>query len=108
MIYGGLSMALVALIIGRPFSLDLSIQYISSLMFLVIFGSITAFGFYLTLVSKIGADKAAYALVIIPIISITISSIFEEYQLTIGAILGIALIILGNVIALKKRPVSQT
>lgn len=103
MIYGGISMALVALIIGRPFTFDLSIAYVGSLAFLVIFGSITAFGFYLTLVSKIGADKAAYALVIIPIISIAISFVFEDYQLTLNTVLGIILIITGNIIALRKK-----
>lgn len=103
MVYGAVSMGVVALIIGKPFIFDLSISYVSSLMFLAIFGSITAFGFFLTLVGKIGADKAAYALVIIPVISITISSIFEDYQLTWLAVLGILLIITGNVIALRKR-----
>ncbi|UXX79103.1 EamA family transporter [Reichenbachiella carrageenanivorans] len=103
MLYGGIWMGILALILGRPFSFDPSVTYIFSLLYLTVFGSIIAFGTYLTLISKVGADKAAYALVIIPVIAIGISSVFENYQMTWYAGLGVGMILIGNVLAIRKK-----
>ncbi|UXP32309.1 EamA family transporter [Reichenbachiella agarivorans] len=103
MVYGAGLMALLAMILGKEFTFEWTQSYILSLLYLSIFGSITAFGFYLTLVGRIGADKAAYALVVIPIISIFLSTLFEDYQLTWFAFGGVVLIVLGNLFALRKR-----
>ena len=103
MLYGGLWMAILALVLGRPFSFDPSTSYILSLLYLTMFGSIIAFGTYLTLISRVGADKAAYALVIIPVIAIGISSVFENYQMTLYAGVGVILILIGNVLAIKQK-----
>lgn len=103
MLYGGIAMFILALILGRPFSFDPSSGYVISLIYLTVFGSIIAFGTYLTLISRVGADKAAYALVVIPVIAIIISSIFENYQLTIYPAIGVVLILIGNVLAIRKK-----
>ncbi|MBU2914195.1 MULTISPECIES: DMT family transporter [Reichenbachiella] len=105
MVYGAGMMALLGLALGKEFVFVWTTQYVLSLLYLSIFGSIIAFGFYLTLVGKIGADKAAYALVVIPIISIVLSTLFEGYQFTAYSFGGIALIILGNLFALRKKKV---
>ncbi|PIB35975.1 hypothetical protein BFP72_11495 [Reichenbachiella sp. 5M10] len=105
MMYGALMMALLALALGKEFTFEWTHEYVLSLLYLSIFGSITAFGFYLTLVGKIGADKAAYALVVIPIISILLSTLFEGYELTGYTWGGVLLIVLGNVFALRKKKV---
>lgn len=102
MLYGCISMTVVAFILDRPFTFDYSTEYMASLIYLAIFGSIIAFAAYLTLIGKIGADKAAYALVVIPILSIIISVLFENYQITPMVGLGVLLILGGNVLALKK------
>ncbi|MFY0625011.1 MAG: EamA family transporter [Reichenbachiella sp.] len=102
MVYGALLMTGVALILQRPFTFEMSQGYVSSLLYLAVFGSVTAFGSYLTLISRIGPDKAAYALVVIPVISIGISMAFENYQLTVVSIIGIVLILIGNVLALRR------
>ena len=95
-------MTILAFSLGREFSFDYSTSYIVSLIYLTLFGSMVAFAGYLTLIGKIGADKAAYTLVVIPIIAIAISIVFENYQLTTGVIAGMVLIVVGNVMALKK------
>lgn len=102
MLYGGLSMFLIALGTGRTPTFDPSMDYVLSLIYLAIFGSVVAFSFYLTLIGRIGADKAAYALVIVPVIAITISMIFEDYKLTAVSAVGIVLLLIGNVFALRK------
>ena len=102
MLYGSLFMTILALSMGREFTFDYSSSYILSLIYLTLFGSVVAFAGYLTLIGKIGADKAAYTLVVIPIIAIAISIVFENYQLTKGVVVGMVLIVAGNILALRK------
>ncbi len=103
MVYGAVLMTVLALVLGRPFTFEATGSYVFSLGYLALFGSVVAFASYLTLISRIGADKAAYALVVIPVISIVISTIFEGYQITWPAVVGMAMILSGNVLALRKR-----
>ena len=67
-----------------------------------VFGSILAFGCYLTLVGRIGADKAAYAAVLFPVIALGLSTLFEDYQWTLRAVFGFVLVLLGNYIVLSR------
>ena len=62
-----------------------------------------AFACYLTLLKNIGADKAAYASVMFPIVALIISTVFEGYVWTPEALLGMALVVIGNVVAMAKR-----
>jgi len=103
MLYGGITVGLIALFSGVPMSFDTSLEYISSLVYLSIFGSILAFGAYLTLIGKIGADKAAYVLIMIPIIAVSLSIVFEDYPFGWEVIGGILLILGGNIVVLRKK-----
>lgn len=103
MIYGSLSMFLIALIQGKEFVIDTSIQYVSSMIFLVVFGSIIAFTFYLTLIGRIGADKAAYGGILVPVIAMVISTIFEGFVWSADSYTGMFLILTGNIVALFKK-----
>ncbi len=102
MLYAGLLMALIAGITGSPPAYLLSFEYMGSLIYLSIFGSIIAFGGYLTLIGNIGADRAAYVNIAIPVIAVSLSAIFESYQLTTLVGLGMVLILVGIYIVLAK------
>lgn len=102
MMYGGIFMFVLALLSGRTPTFDPSLPYVLSLVYLSIFGSIVAFSAYLTLIGKIGPDKAAYALVVVPVIAIIISMIFEDYALSLVPVLGVLLLLGGNIFALRK------
>jgi drug/metabolite transporter (DMT)-like permease len=69
---------------------------------LSIFGSVLAFGAYLSLIGRVGADRAAYATIVFPIVALLISSIFEGYHWPIEAIIGITLVAAGNLLLLDK------
>lgn len=103
MIYGGVAIGLIALLSGTPIVFDFSISYVGSLIYLAVFGSIIAFTSYLTLIGRIGADKAAYVLIVIPVIAIVFSMLFEEYSFNAWVILGITLILGGNLLVLTKK-----
>ena len=103
MLYGSLLMLLLALITGKSFTFDYSFPYISSLLYLSIFGSVIAFGSYLTLLGKIGADKSAYVTLVFPIIALILSAAFEDYKWNSLAIIGVLLITIGNFMILRKK-----
>ena len=103
MIYGGLTMAVIALLTGESPAFDLSFNYVGSLLYLTILGSVIAFGTYLTLISNIGPDRAAYVLVMIPVFALVLSIVFEGYQWSWIVMLGIASILFGNVLVLRKK-----
>lgn len=98
--YGAILMLAIALVSGRPFSFDWSLPYVGSMLYLSVFGSIVAFGCYLTLVGRLGADKAAYASLLFPIVALQLSVWFEDYQWTPQSLLGLSMVLLGNLIIL--------
>jgi len=102
MAYGALCLALIALATGREFSFAFSLPYVGSLVYLSVFGSIIAFGCYLTLVGSMGADKASYTIMVVPVVALVISSFFEGYVWKSSAVLGLALVVGGNFLALRK------
>ncbi|MCP3941820.1 MAG: EamA family transporter [Desulfobacteraceae bacterium] len=101
--YGTLVLILIAIFLGKDFTFSFSIPYVGSLVFLSVFGSIVAFGSYLTLVGSIGADKASYALMVVPVIALIISSIAEGYIWNLSGFIGLALVFWGNFLALQKK-----
>ncbi len=103
MTYGSIFTFIVAFAAGKEFNFDLSASYIISLVYLALFGSIIAFGAYLKLIGNIGPDRAAYIILIVPVIAIIMSMLFEDYILHKSAIIGIVLLIFGNILAMNKR-----
>ncbi|MBV6644730.1 MAG: EamA family transporter [Cyclobacteriaceae bacterium] len=102
MIYGGLIMAAIAVFSSVVPTIDLSPGYLGSLLYLSVLGSIAAFGAYLTLIGKIGPDRAAYVLIFIPVIALIISVVFEGYRFEWFAGSGVILILGGNIIVTRK------
>ncbi|HTL97756.1 MAG TPA: DMT family transporter [Holophagaceae bacterium] len=104
MLYGAGFVALYCLVAGRPFTLDLSARYLGSLAFLSLFGSVLAFGAYLTLIGRIGAGRAGYAMVAIPIVALVLSTLFENLHWEWTLALGAGLCLAGNFLVLPKAP----
>ena len=102
MTYGAGFMLVLATLNGRAFNFDPSLIYVGSLFYLALFGSVFAFGFYLTLLGRIGPDKAAYATVLFPVIALGLSTVFEGYQWSFEALAGMILVLLGNVLVLSR------
>jgi drug/metabolite transporter (DMT)-like permease len=109
MFYGALVVAAYALLDREPFVFDWSARYLLSLSYLAVFGSIIAFGAFLTLIGRIGADRAGYATVAIPVVALLFSALFEGLQWHLSLIVGILLCLVGNVAVLGgKVKVRQT
>jgi drug/metabolite transporter (DMT)-like permease len=108
MLYGTVVLFAYACFSGGKFSFDPSPSYILSLLYLSLFGSVIAFGCYLTLVGRIGADRAAYCSVLFPIVALGLSASFEGYRLNALSGLGIVLVLIGNVLVLAHKQPSSS
>ena len=107
MIYGSLFVAVFALVTRQPFLFDWSPRYLISLVYLAVFGSILAFGAFLALLGRIGADRAGYVTVAIPIVALLFSGLFEGLRWHMSLVLGILLCLAGNVAVLWGRGTPQ-
>ena len=96
-------MVIISLIRGHELTIDPSVTYIGSLIWLVSISSVLAFASYLTLIGRIGPGRAGYATVIFPVIALLISSIFECHIWAPLSFVGLALLITGNVMMIRAR-----
>ena len=101
MVYGTVFMALFALLRGQSFAIDLTSAYLASLAYLALIGSVMAFACYLTLLGRIGADRAAYATVMFPVVALAVSTMLEGYRWTLPAFIGLAAVLAGNLLVLR-------
>jgi len=102
MTYGAIASFIIAVVQGDQFTIDRSVSYMGSLIFLALVSSVIAFAAYLTLLGRIGSDRAGYATVMFPVIALVISSYVENYQMSLLAGAGLVFIMVGNVFVLGK------
>ena len=103
MLYGSLFTLIVAKFRGAEIIFDNSISYILSFLYLSIIGSVVAFYLYLKLLENIGSARAGYIGVIMPIIALIISTIFEGLEWTNNLIFGLPVLIFGCVLILNQK-----
>jgi drug/metabolite transporter (DMT)-like permease len=87
---------------GKAFAFEVTPAYVLSLLYLVVFGSILAFAAYLTLLGRIGAARSGYIGVMVPIVALFVSAVFEGFRWHALTWVGIAVSLLGNVLVLRK------
>jgi drug/metabolite transporter (DMT)-like permease len=104
MLYGAALVALLALVTGQRFEFQTSWPYVVSLIYLAVLGSAVAFGAYLTLMRRIGADRAAYTAVAVPVVALLLSTVFEQLQWRLATVAGIGLCVAGNMLMLRRSP----
>jgi drug/metabolite transporter (DMT)-like permease len=102
MMYGATFVALAAIASGRSFVFSTSAPYLFSLGYLALFGSVLAFGAYLTLIGRIGADRAGYANAAIPIVALLMSTCFEGLRWHAATFVGILFCLAGNFLVLRR------
>jgi len=102
MAWGALISAVAAVVLGREFNFSFESGYVLSLAYLSVIGSAVVFGCYLALLRTIGSARAAYTSVLFPIVALLISTVVEDYQWSILAVVGVVFIVFGNWIALTR------
>jgi drug/metabolite transporter (DMT)-like permease len=102
MFYGVMLLSTFVIVNGKSFNFDPEFSYVASLLYLSIIPSVFGFVAYFTLLGRINAERAAYATVLFPIVALSISTLFEGYQWTSLAFIGLFLTLAGNVCVLKQ------
>lgn len=100
MAYGGLLTLAIHFGGGGELTMDWSLSYLGPVLYLAVFGSVIAFGCYMLLLGRIGAEYAAYVTLLMPVIALILSTIFEDYRWTISTGLGVIIVLAGNLVIL--------
>lgn len=103
MAYGALAMYAFALVQGVEIRLEYTAEYLISLVYLSVFGSIIAFWAYITLIARIGADRAGYSNLVYPLVALLISTLLEDYRWSATAMAGLGLVIFGNWLVMRTE-----
>jgi drug/metabolite transporter (DMT)-like permease len=100
MAWGAAGCLLVGLLRGVPLTLRFDSAFLLSLLYLALLGSIVAFAFYLTLLERIGGGRAGYVGVMVPVVALALSALFEGFAWQPLTFVGIAAAVAGNVVIL--------
>jgi drug/metabolite transporter (DMT)-like permease len=96
-----------ALLAGLPLVFDTSARYVGAWLYLAIPGSVIGFTAYLTLVGRLGPERAAYSTVLFPLVALNVSAWVEGYRWTAPALAGLVLVMAGNVLVFRKKPAAS-
>tara|TARA_B110000444_G_C18761177_1_gene557672 strand:- start:714 stop:1286 length:573 start_codon:yes stop_codon:yes gene_type:complete len=103
MLYGSLITLLITQLNNTELLFEFTFRYIASLAYLSVFGSIFAFIFYLKLLEKVGPGRAGYVGVVMPVIALLISTIFENLKWQIDLIIGLPILLIGAVLVINQK-----
>ena len=103
MLYGSLITFIITQIRGTELLFEFTFSYIASLAYLSIVGSIFAFIFYLSLLERVGAGRAGYVGVVMPVLALLISTVFEGLEWQLDLIIGLPILILGAVLVINQK-----
>ncbi len=97
---GALADGIAAVVIAGPPTIDWSVGYWVGLTYLALAASVLCFSLYLPVVRKIGPGRAAYSSVLVPVIAMGLSTVFEDYHWSLLAVAGGLLALGGMLVAL--------
>lgn len=103
MVYGTVFDAAWAWISVGPPVFSLAPVYLAGLLYLALMGSAVTFSLYFGLIRQIGPARAGYIAVLVPVIAMLLSTLFEGYHWTVTAAAGALLTIAGLVVAMRAR-----
>ena len=108
MIWGTLADVALALAIDGAPRFDPSPRYVGGIVYLALIGSVVTFPLYFQLIRDLGPGRAAYNGVIVPVIAMALSTLFEGYRWSLLAGAGAGLALVGLVLALSSRNAGAT
>lgn len=101
MLYGTIANAILSMVTVGPPILEYRMGYIGGIVYLAILGSVVTFPLYMRLMRDIGPGKAAYTSVLIPVVAMLLSTVFEDYKWSSLSIGGAAFAIIGMLYAMQ-------
>lgn len=107
MLIGAALDAAFALATVGPPTFDARAGYVAGLVYLALFASAIAFVLYFGIIRAIGPAKAAYNSVLVPVIAMALSTLYEGYRWRGITVAGAVLVLAGLVVALTARRPSR-
>ena len=101
MAIGTMADAVLAYAFAGPPTIDMSLNYWLGLTYLALAASVLCFSLYFPVVRKIGPGRAAYSSVLVPVIAMGLSTMFEDYRWSLIAAAGGLLALGGMLVALS-------
>jgi drug/metabolite transporter (DMT)-like permease len=98
MSWGVVFLGLAVALHRQSFVPGFTVPYVSALLYLALIGSVFGFLAYLSLVARIGPEHAAYVTVLSPVIALGLSTMLEGYAWNGSVLLGLPMILAGNVV----------
>ncbi|WP_449470709.1 DMT family transporter [Sphingobium chungangianum] len=103
MLIGSAVDAAYALVTVGPPVIEWRAGYLFGIAWLGVAGSVVTFPLYFQLIQRVGPGRAAYSSVLIPVIAMLISTLFEDYRWSMLSVAGAVLAVAGMVIALRAK-----
>ncbi len=97
----------LAWVLSGPPVFDWSPAYLGSVTYLALIGSVLTFPLYNLLLREMGPGRAAYSGVLVPVVAMGLSTLFERYHWSAFNAGGAALAVLGLIVALNARRPSR-
>jgi drug/metabolite transporter (DMT)-like permease len=104
MLFGALADGAFAWITTGPPMIETSFVYLGGVLYLGVIASALAFPLYFNVIRAVGPGQAAWSGVLVPMIAMGFSTVFEGYHWAPLSIAGGAVALVGLVIAVAKRP----
>lgn len=103
MVWGTLLDAGFAWITTGPPVFPANARYWGGVAYLAILGSVVTFPLYFKLIRELGPGRAAYNGVLVPVVAMGLSTVFEGYRWSGLALAGGALSLVGMLVALRGK-----
>mgnify|MGYP005988027255 FL=1 len=100
---GAVINTIYALVADGPPQFDPRASYTLGILYLGLAGSVVTFPLYYGLVRKVGAGRAAYSSVIVPIVAMVLSTLFEGFEWGLLPATGALITLVGMVVAMRGR-----
>ena len=103
MLFGALINVVLSWVTVGPPVYETRAAYWGGIVYLGVIGSVVTFPLYFSMIREIGPGKAAYSSVLVPVVAMILSTIFEDYVWTWLPAGGAVLAMLGLIVALRAR-----
>lgn len=102
---GAATLLLMSRVAGEPWTLPSSTPSIIAVAYLVTFGSMGLFGLTVLLLRRWSSSASAYAMVIVPLVTVVLETLITRAPVLIGTVLGAVLVLTGTWFGAFRRRV---
>ncbi len=103
MAVGSAAVLLWGFVSGAAWDLELDPSWLAGYAYLVVIGSVAAFGIYMKILPVVGTTAGAYTTVLSPVVALLISALLEDFELRPTVYVGVLLLLLGHTLLIFRR-----